>query len=805
MRDFPQNLRALFTLAIVWLPLVVCFAQNYEAKGDRAWNEGRIKTAVNNYDLVEDVASNKDVLAKRGLGYFKLNRLKKAINDFTLAKKLGNDDPELFLLMAQTKQHLNEPEEAAFFYKEYIRSIGDNDPRSTKAFIELKNCIYSATNQDQLAEAYVQNFGPEINTYYDEIFPLQSPRFGNIYYFTSNRNMKDMRVYSYIMDKNGEWIAKKKFGVGVNSDGDDYVMDISPDGLSMLFVRKNDTERKHKILVSTFDDNNTQHIIELPDYLVYGAEDFQIQDRNSITFASRDLGGYGGYDIFSINYENGIWSDPINAGEGVNSEYDERCPYVVTSGDFIYYSSNRPYCFGGYDIYYYNMLGIKKEPTNLGMPINSAGNDLHYKPYQDGQMAVMSSDRKTGEGAYDIYRVYMQNPKLVPARDTAQLEYVRDYFDGIASRGKSHLDKLKEKLDDKPVVTADVTKPEEKVADIVTAEDLPDDFNNPLLELTEVKEKEVKKPKKEEPKKTIEAKKEPAKTPKKSQAKESQSKQKQTEKGPVVDTELKEDDNSDEIAEDKNTPVPNLDYCILYEDRHDLLSSNNKKKMDGYVDLLQRHPDYHLHFIAYTDHLEPGLPEFMQYNTIKRANLLAEYLLDNNIEAHQISIESVSNNYPLAKEDVAGKKNIAYLPFNKRIDIEIRDHSGVVLHGQELNDFQIPGYALDRKYELFSQIREEVYYSVEIANSPHIYKNAVLRLYDDIYIRKSAPTANNQYFIGIYTKYADAQALQLDLADSSAPYSKIVAFYNGMPLADSQLDELQVTYPDLVEYRKNLK
>ena len=193
----------------------------------------------------------------------------------------------------------------------------------------------------------------------------------------------------------------------------------------------------------------------------------------------------------------------------------------------------------------------------------------------------------------------------------------------------------------------------------------------------------------------------------------------------------------------------------------------------------------------------------MQYNTLKRANLLASYLMDNGISPSRITIESLSDNFPMVKETISGKTNSEYLAYNKRIDWEIRDLDGSVLLSHSIDRHSIPGYALDKRYELFQHIREDVYYSVEIASSSHIYKNAILRLYDDLYIRKASPLAHNKYYIGIINKYQDVVALQKELEESSATYAKIVAFYNGMPIDESNIDYLIKDYPELKKIKDN--
>lgn len=849
--------------------------QNARQKGDRAWDMGKYKTAINNYSAVEGIAEDKELLAKRGLGYFKLNKLTRAINDFTLSKKLGNQDSDLYLLMAQAKHHLNDYEEAAFFYKQYLKQGGDNEKDKELALREIKNCAYAAFHRKDSNTGFVESFGDKINTYYDEVYTLQSPTFGSSYYFSSNRNLADNDVFAYSLDEKGNWLEEKTLVKGINTKADEYVMDVSADGRSLLYNKTSGLQSNHRVYVSTWDEKDKQHIIELPENLLLGAVDLQIVNRNTIAFASKDLGGLGGYDIFVVTYKNGRWSKPIHQGDIINSEYDDRSPYFASTMQFLYFSTNRPYCYGGFDIYYYNLLGIEEEPDNIGAPINSSGNDLHFRLHTDGQMAVMSSDRKTGYGAYDIYQVFMQDFKPMPAKDTFQLEYVQDYLDSFKpkEKKKTHLDKLKEKL-----VDSDEAKAKEEAKKVAEEKRLKEEAvklaATKAKEEKEAKEKEaadrLAKEKEAKEKKEAErlakeeqlaaeekaakekaeleeseraaneklaneAKEKAKKVKEEKQRKEAEvaalalenekeDKEKQERKKRELDQKEVADVNKVRIKlppvdpEEPKTPEkevkpdekPNkkldklagehLANTLLYQDRHDLMNEVNKNKLDQLVTYLNENKDHRVQLIAHTDHLELGLEEFMLYNTLKRANVIADYLLDNGIEKERIGTESVMSNYPIAKELVGGVTNEKYLAFNKRVDFEIRDSENFVLKSLDFSDMKIPGYAQDRRFELFSQIREEVYYSVQISSSERIFKNAVLRIYDDIYIRREQAEANNDYYIGIYNKYEDAVVLKKDLQDSSAPFAKIVAFYNGKPITKSALKKLSEEYPDLKNY-----
>jgi len=845
------------------LSFVLGNAQSHEKKGDQAWENGRYKTAVNNYNLVENINQNKKLLAKRGLGYYKLNRLSKAISDFTLSKKLGNDDPKLYYLMGSAKQHLGQYEEAAFFYKQFVKEEGDKSKEAKIALREIKNSAFAAFHINDTSSAYLESFGEEINSYFDEIYVIQSPQQGNAFYYTSNHSLLSSEVYLKVLDEKGNWSPDSARLGGINSSMNDYAMDISPNGQSMIFSRVQ-PDGNSKIFISAYDVEETQHIIELPDFMLSGAVDLNIVDRNTLAFASKDLGGEGGYDIFIINYKNGVWSDPINQGPIINSEYDERSPYFASNESYLYFSSNRPYCFGGYDIYYYNKLGLSEEPTNMGMPLNSAGDDLQFRLHQDGQFAVLSSNRKTGSGAFDIYKAYLQNFKPMPVSDTVQLDYVRDYLKQFqpeplasaenkeVSKTSTDKDDTKDNPDQEKIIKKEAITRTPTVEEDV-AEEMSDEINSE--EIAEegtigVPEKMQKKKVDEETQESLferigKLKKEESQTDQvvidthtdkgiSSEKEASEKMNKNSDSTPHLEDNSEiarenvapeeEEDDMDEstieesavnrnptqatvskIENQRFSGPPGIRNSLMYQDRHDLMNEENKSKMENLMSYMEKNPEHSVHFIAHTDHLEPGLDEYMQYNTLKRAMLVANHLVESGINRQRISIESVSNNFPVAKEELAGETNLKYLHYNKRIDWEIRDRDGIVLTDLSVNPTSIPGFALDRRYELFHQLREDVYFSVEIASSPNIFKNAVLRLYDDIYIRKKTPLADNQYYIGILTTFNDAVLLKEELELSSAPYAKIVAFHHGVPIPANKISEFLKEFPELQAYKDSRK
>jgi len=123
----------------------------------------------------------------------------------------------------------------------------------------------------------------------------------------------------------------------------------------------------------------------------------------TIYFSSNKPGGYGGYDIYVSYKINGEWSAPKNVGPSVNTTGNEITPFFYT-GNLLFASDFHP-GIGGYDIFSCKMEnGLWSAPENLGNVINSLANETF--PYKNQQNEFfITSDRLGGKGNHDIYQV----------------------------------------------------------------------------------------------------------------------------------------------------------------------------------------------------------------------------------------------------------------------------------------------------------------------------------------------------------------------------------------------------------------
>ena len=128
---------------------------------------------------------------------------------------------------------------------------------------------------------------------------------------------------------------------------------------------------------------------------------------NTIYFSSNRAGGYGGYDLYKIvrKSTDSLWSAPINLGPKINTEFDEKTPFIHSDNKTLYFASNGHGGLGGFDIFVSRLDDMSRfsKPKNIGFPINTEGDEVAYVVSADGKRIYFSSNMLSGQGGWDIY------------------------------------------------------------------------------------------------------------------------------------------------------------------------------------------------------------------------------------------------------------------------------------------------------------------------------------------------------------------------------------------------------------------
>lgn len=117
----------------------------------------------------------------------------------------------------------------------------------------------------------------------------------------------------------------------------------------------------------------------------------KLGEEEALIFASDREDSKGGLDLFYSKIRNGNQYRKVRAIKGANSLDNEVTPWWDEQQQRLYFSSSWHDGFGGYDVFYLDYDGGFGKPVNAGQPINSPANDLYY--FKDLDTGYVTSNR----------------------------------------------------------------------------------------------------------------------------------------------------------------------------------------------------------------------------------------------------------------------------------------------------------------------------------------------------------------------------------------------------------------------------
>jgi outer membrane protein OmpA-like peptidoglycan-associated protein len=138
------------------------------------------------------------------------------------------------------------------------------------------------------------------------------------------------------------------------------------------------------------------------------------KDGKTLYFASNREGGSGGLDIYQAAMDaSGRFRGVRNMGSSINTAGNEMFPYVSDDGKLYFASDGLP-GLGGLDLFVATRQGGEIKVKNLGVPMNSNGDDFGLV-FKTPTFGYFTSNREGGKGDDDIYifRDKSTNRKIV--------------------------------------------------------------------------------------------------------------------------------------------------------------------------------------------------------------------------------------------------------------------------------------------------------------------------------------------------------------------------------------------------------
>lgn len=360
-----------------------------------------------------------------GKTYDFLNKYEETIMAYRNLEKVNSDyNIAIYYDIAKSYIQLDNLRSARIYIKRYLEKA-PKTPKSSKLIHLAMNRLNYVDISAELRAMAPNTTEPTpiaaLNSVSGDYMPQVNPT-GTRLYFTSVRkggfDFKDENsaemdfgediYYSNLV--NDQWSAPELLPKPINSMSNDFGSAFTGDGQSMVFVRcdENGAIGSCDLYITQLNGNTWSVPVNMGN--VVNTKDWESQptinsDGNRIIFTSIRPGGYGASDLYMIEKNHlGLWGIPQNMGSIVNTPLSENSPFLAADGKTLYFSSTGHPGMGGADIFYTIFENGKwSTPQNLGMPINSKGNDTNFSISASGK-AYMASSRLDDEN-YDIFNV----------------------------------------------------------------------------------------------------------------------------------------------------------------------------------------------------------------------------------------------------------------------------------------------------------------------------------------------------------------------------------------------------------------
>ena len=398
---------------------IFCLVPSVQAQTDKFQKANKyyelyaFKEAIKHYeDALATSPNNYDAASRLAECYRQIGNLNKARQWYAKAIQFPNVDPVDIFYYGQVLRAEGRYSEAKSRFLEYAKT----EPTLGNHYADA--CDYALANaagNSTLSVTPVNN----INSSSADFAPAF---YKNKLLFSTfrkgNNNDSDAFNQLYISSRTGSQVGspqplRQSFQAIVNESN----VSFSSDGRQVAYVKNNNNFTSGiipligsgvKLDIYTADARSEKDWINEQTFPYNGRKysngyPHLSTDGNVLYFASDVPGGYGGFDIYACERTSSGWSEPINLGSEINTGGDEISPYI--DNNTLYFSSNWHDGYGGLDVFKSDYINDEwKQAVNMGRGINSARDDYDFIFNEIEKIGYFTSNRMSSMGYDDIYR-----------------------------------------------------------------------------------------------------------------------------------------------------------------------------------------------------------------------------------------------------------------------------------------------------------------------------------------------------------------------------------------------------------------
>ncbi|GLR20052.1 hypothetical protein GCM10007940_46680 [Portibacter lacus] len=409
--------------------------QELQAIAKKQYEFEAYELAIENYKKVlTKEPKNSEAMYHLAECYRFSNNYTEALNWYDQLTTLEDFNPKAYLHYGHILKATGDLDNAKYWYLKYM----EVDPVVGANFAESCETAKSLLNEEDKYEislfAHNSNSSDFGMSYNDGNLIFSSFR-NDIQRETVSKNkslLKSQGNQLFVVTENGPELLrgnlKSSFHLGPVAYADGlptvaYTKNNFKDGIK--FVRSDDTNMS--LFFADKEEGSNDFTKERP--FPYNETGFSTGFANFankgklLYFASNRPGGYGGYDLYMSQFKEGAWSIPVNLGPNVNTPGNEITPFYNEEENFLFFASDYRGGMGGFDNFIAEKVSaLEYEPAiNMGKGINSPEDDYFFSIDPSSGVYYFTSNRLGGNGGEDIYfatpaeKMLMAEEENVPA------------------------------------------------------------------------------------------------------------------------------------------------------------------------------------------------------------------------------------------------------------------------------------------------------------------------------------------------------------------------------------------------------
>ncbi len=407
---------------LIWVVLVGLFlfpitAQAQKGlleKANKQYELHNFKEAIVTYQrFLKGNRNNAEAKGKLADSFRQLGRYKEALRWHKEIGYANKDFPDFNFQYALTLKEMGQYVEARKLFLDYAETnpdLGMHFAKSCTLALEKLNSSSTYTVTNEYLSSDASDYGP---AFFKDGIVYSSAR---IDFSDKSRQRDDLnQLFIARQDFNGNLGSPQLFHErfkGFNEGPISY----SPDGRWVAITKNNFVDGVRQIPSSGLNLN--LFIAEVMEngewqrekFFPFNGSNFSTgyasfsPDGNYLYFASDRPDGFGGFDLFVSQKMGDNWSTPENLGPNVNTAGNEITPFF--DGQDLFFSSDYHPGMGGYDVFRASRNGSYWDRIyNLDTQINSSRDDYGFIFNGSSNIGYLVSNREGGKGKEDIYKV----------------------------------------------------------------------------------------------------------------------------------------------------------------------------------------------------------------------------------------------------------------------------------------------------------------------------------------------------------------------------------------------------------------